>query len=163
MQRAKVSFPRFNSNKEIRRIFFPICDHIFFLKNSPAEEEQSGGGVRSYVHVVRVWCAGRLRVLLILSPHKPVVVLQLLLPLLFLVNFLCASSLWGGAQKIQCQIQGHMTTDRVQWGSHRRNVHQESEDIKMEQWLLDWWKTLFFNAYKCSWCGHKNHGWYCKN
>lgn len=60
----------------------------------------------SHVHVVRVWRAGRLGLLLGLPPRLPpyklVVVLQLLLPLLFVIHLLRASSL--GEKKMELSM-----------------------------------------------------------
>lgn len=73
----------------------------------------------SYVHIVWVRGAGWLGLLLGLSPHKPVVVLQLLLPLLLFVDFFCASSLQEEKKALKYNHL-HMLTQNIKTVSHNR-------------------------------------------
>lgn len=100
-----ISSARFNSSNWIiwAPFFFFVFPHLRLHvrvllsaglhRSLPSQKIHWMYWMTLYVHIVWVRGAGWLGLLLGLSPHKPIVVLQLLLPLLLFVNLFCASSL----------------------------------------------------------------------
>lgn len=91
----------------------------------------------SHVHVVRVWRAGRLGLFLGLpprfSPYKPVVVLQLLLPLLLVVHLLRASSLEEKKIKMSTAHRLYSTTSETREGDFALRLRSMSSADELDE------------------------------